>query len=46
MAVIENKWIKKDKPKPKAEPKEKAGPKHVPTITKSNMSRTLRGVRK
>lgn len=46
MAVIENKWVKKDRPKTKEEPKASPASKHIPVIIKSNMTRTLRGVRK
>ena len=45
MAVIPNNWIKKEK-LPKVKREEKEAPKHVPTVTKSNMQRTLRGTRK
>lgn len=46
MSVIQNKWTKKENPKPKAKSKPKDPPKYVPTLIKSNMQRTLRGVRK
>jgi hypothetical protein len=44
MSVIPNKWVKKEKSKPKEEKKE--SPKHIPSINNSNMTKTLRGVRK
>lgn len=46
MAVIPNKWIKKDKPKVKVEVKEKAESKHTPILAMANMHKTLRGCRK
>jgi hypothetical protein len=47
MAVISNKWIQKDKPK--AKEKKKAEPikcDNALNLTRSNMTKTLRGVRK
>lgn len=46
MAVIPNKWVKKDKPKSKASSKAKDESKHVPSLINTNMHKTLRGVRK
>lgn len=46
MTMIPNKWIKKDKPKLKSESKITTDYSHIPTITRPNMVKTLRGVRK
>lgn len=45
MTTISNSWIKKEK-LPKVKKVDKEAPKHIPTVTKSNMQRTLLGTRK
>lgn len=51
MNIVQNKWIEKERPKKKSEPKDTREPTDEPAkchlnVSRANRTRTLRGVRK